>query len=173
MIVKFVRHAEAKKDKITKIGHQELKLVKKQRETFSFAKVYSSPLNRCVRTARVFQNKYKIELEILEGLKDRELLKTKQPQNEDEQMWYDNYLNPMFSHESPEGCKEYLARNFLQFKKIIDTHIDKNENVIIVAHSGTFYALNAYINGIYKNKNINWYRIGTCDSVYFEINERI
>ena len=41
---------------------------------------------------------------------------------------------------------------------------------MIVAHSGTFYALMAYINGLQKNKNINWYRIGTCDSVYFEIN---
>ncbi len=173
MIIMFVRHAEAKNDKLTKFGKEQLKMVAKERETFAFSKIYCSPLNRCVSTARVFQDKYGLDMEILEGIRDRQLIATKKPQNEDEQEWYDNYLNPMYSHENPEGCKEYLARNFLQFKKIIDTHIDNNENVILVAHSGTFYSLLAYLNGIYKNKNINWYRLSTCGKVYFEINERI
>ena len=173
MILMFVRHADAKNDKLTKFGKKQLKMVAKEKENFVFSKIYCSPLNRCVSTARVFQNKLKLELDILEGIRDRQLLKTKQPQNEKEQEWFDNYLNPMFSSESPEGCKEYLARNFLQFKKIIDKHIDANENVIVVAHSGTFYALMAYINGIYKNKNINWYRLSNCGRVYFEINERV
>lgn len=173
MILLFIRHAEAKNDKLTRFGKKELKHLFKEKETFKFSKIYSSPMNRCVKTAQAFQKKYKLEIEVMEGLRERELLATRKPQNEDEQEWYDNYLNPMYSHKDPEGCKEYLGRVFLQFKKIIDTHIDNNENAIVVAHSGTFYALLAYVNGIYKNKNINWYRLGTCDRVYFEINERI
>lgn len=173
MIIMFVRHAEAKNNKLTKFGKEQLKMVLREQENFEFSKIYCSPVNRCLETASVFQEKHGLDVEVLEGIRDRQLLKTKDPQNADEQEWYDNYLNPMFSHENPEGCKEYLARNFLQFKKIIDKHIDKNENVILVAHSGTFYALLAYINGVYKNKNINWYRLGTCGKVYIEINERI
>lgn len=173
MIIMFMRHADAKSDKLTKLGKKQIKLFLSEKETFKFSKIYSSPKNRCVKTARVLQKKNKIKLEIVEGLKERELLSTITPQNENEQKWYDNYLNPMFSNESPEGCKEFLARNFIEFKAIIEKHIDANENVIIVAHSGTFYALLAYVNGIQKNKNLTWYRIGTCDRVYFEINERV
>ena len=106
-------------------------------------------------------------------MKERELLKTGKPQNEKEQEWYDNYMNPMFSFDSPEGCKEFLTRNFVEFKRIINHHFERNENAIIVAHSGTFYCLMAFINGIQKNKNINWYRLGTGNKVYFEINEKV
>ena len=171
MILMFVRHADAKNDKITKLGKKQLKLLLKEKEGFEFAKIYSSPANRCIKTARPFQVKKKLSLEIVEGLRERELLKTEKPQNDKEQEWYDNYLNPMHSSENPEGCKEYLARNFIEFKRIIDNHIDNNENAILVAHSGTFYALNAYINGLQKNKNINWYRLGSADRVYYEINK--
>lgn len=171
MILMFVRHADAKKDKLTKFGKKQIKFRLKEKETFSFNKIYVSPANRCIKTARPFQLKKKIAMEVVEGLKERQLLKSGKPQNEQEQEWYDNYLNPMYSSVDPEGCKEYLARNFIEFKRIIENHIDKNENAMIVAHSGTFYALMAYVNGLQKNKNINWYRIGTCDSVYFEINK--
>ena len=173
MIIMFVRHAEAKNDKITDFGKKQLLMAKKENESFEFAKIYSSPLNRCVATAKAFQEKFSVDLEVLDGLKDRELLEHRKPQNEDEEEWYENYLNPMFSHDKPEGCKEFLARNFTQFKRVINKHIDNDENIVLVAHSGTFYALLAYVNGVYKNKFINWYRIGTCSKVYFEINERI
>ena len=169
----FVRHADAKSDKITKFGKKQLKMFVSEKEGFKFSKIYSSPKNRCLKTARALQKKFKTQLEIVEGLKERELLSTREPQNEKEQEWYDNYMNPLYSNESPEGCKEYLARNFIEFKRIIEHHIDANENAVIVAHSGTFYALLAYINGIQKNKKLNWYRLGTCNKVYFEINEKV
>lgn len=169
MILMFVRHADAKNDKLTKLGRKQCKLALKDKEKFKFTKIYSSPANRCVKTARYFQNKYKIPLEILYNMKERELLKTVKPQNEQEQEWYDNYLNPAYSSKEPEGCKEYLTRNFVEFKKIIDTHIENDENAIIVAHSGTLYALYAYINGIAKGKDITWIRIANCSKIYFEI----
>lgn len=173
MIIKFVRHAESKNNKLTKLGKIQCKIAAKEKDAFKYEKIYCSPSPRCVKTARYFQNKLKMQVEIVEGLRERELLKTKEPQNEEEKKWYDNYLNPMYSSENPEGCKEYLARNFIEFARIIDNHIDKNENVMIVAHSGTFYALMAYINGIQKNKDITWYRIGNLNSVYIELNSRV
>lgn len=173
MIIKFIRHADSKKDKLTKLGKKQCKLALKQKDTIKYEKIYSSPIGRCVRTARYFQNKLKLQVEIVEGLKERGSLKTKMPQTEQEQLWYDNYLNPFFSNEEPEGCKEFLARNFIEFNRIVDAHIDKDENVVIVAHSGTFYALMAYINGIQKNQDLVWYRLTNCAQVIVEIKSRI
>ena len=169
----FVRHAEAVSDEITKFGKKQLAMVSDEEERFEFAKIYTTPANRCRETAGAYQKKFNLDVQVLDGLRERELLATKKPQNEKEQEWYDNYLNPLYSSSEPEGCKEFLARNFTQFKKIVNEHFDKNENAVIVAHSCTFYALMAFVNGIYKNKNVNWYRIGTCNKVYIEINERM
>ncbi len=173
MIIMFVRHGDSKNDKLTRLGKKQCKLAVKDKEKFTFAKIYSSSANRCVKTARFFQNKYKISLEICHNLKERELLKTASPQNEKEQEWYDNYLNPEYSSKEPEGCKEYLTRNFVEFKKIVDNHIEKNENAIIVAHSGTLYALASYVGGIAKGKDITWMRTANCSKVYFEIPEKV
>lgn len=169
MIIMFVRHAEHKNDKLTKLGKLQCQLLLKSKENIKFTKIYSSPANRCVLTAKAIQKKWKLPLEICENLKERELLKTAEPQNEQEQEWYDNYMNPLYSSENPEGCKNFLTRTFVEFKKIIDEHIEKQENVVIVAHSGTLYALSAYVNGIKKNKNLVWLRAGNCSKVYFEV----
>lgn len=173
MIIMFVRHGDAKNDKLTKIGKKECKLAVKNKEKINFSKIYCSVTPRCVKTARYFQLKYKLPLVVLDGLRERELLPNAEPQNEKEKEWFDNYMNPFYSSKEPEGCKEFLTRNFIEFKKIIDEHIDKNENVILVAHSGTLYSLMAYINGIKKNGNINWMRAGNCSKIYFEVLERI
>ncbi len=173
MILMFVRHAEAVSDEITEFGKRQIELAVQEEINHKFAKIYTSPANRCVETASAFCEKLNLGIEVVDGFAERELLKTKYPKNKKEQEWYDNYLNPIYSSKSPEGCKEYLARNFREFKKIINKHFEKNENAIMVAHSCTFYALMAFLNGVYKNKNIKWYRITTCGRVYFEINERV
>ncbi len=172
MVIMFVRHGESKNDKLTKKGKIQCKLASNEKEKLNYAGIYSSSANRCVSTARYFQNRFKTHLTILNGLNERELLPNKTPQTDDEQEWYENYLNPMYSSTKPEGCKEFLARNFIEFKKIIETHFDKNENVVIVGHSCTFYALLAYLFGIQRGKDILWSRVSNCSKVYFEILEK-
>ena len=169
MIIMFVRHAEDKNDKLTKLGKLQCKMFLKSKETVKFSKIYTSPANRCLQTAKIIQNKWKLPLEITENLNERELLETAEPQNDHEKEWYENYMKPLYSSEKPEGCKDFLTRTFVAFKKIVNEHIEKNENVVIVAHSGILYALSAYINGIKKNKNLTWMRIGNCSKVYFEV----
>ena len=137
------------------------------KEEYEFSKIYSSVANRCRMTTGYFKEKFGLEVEFLKGVKDRELLSGK-PNNDDEQEWYNNYLNKNYSHKNPEGCKEFLERNFAEFDKIINAHKDKNENVILVAHSCTFYAIQEYFNRT-ENENIKYYRVGNCSKVYFEI----
>ena len=93
MIIMFVRHAEDKNDKLTKLGKLQCKLFLKSDETVKFDKIYTSPANRCLQTAKAIQHKWKLPLEICENLKERELLETAEPQNEHEQEWYNNYIN--------------------------------------------------------------------------------
>ena len=140
MIIMFVRHAEAKNNKITTLGKKQCELMSEQDEDYVFSKIYSSSVDRCKETAKYFQKKYNLELEVIDKIRDRDVLKGA-PQTDDEKLWYDNYLNKNFSHQKPEGCKEFLDRNFEEFRRIIEKHKDKNENVILVAHSCTFYAL--------------------------------
>ena len=78
-------------------------------------------------------------------------------------------MNPLYSSEKPEGCKEYLTRTFMEFERMVKTHIEKDENIVIVAHSCTTYALSAFINGIKKDHDIVWSRIGNCSRLYFEV----
>lgn len=172
MIIMFVRHGESKNDKLTKFGKIQCKFAVRKKDKIKFDKIYCSPANRCVKTARYFQKRLKIETEICENLAERQLLKNGTPQNEDEQEWFDNYLNPLYEHEEPEGCKDYLTRSFVEFKRIVDENIKSNTNVIIVGHSCTSYALASFVYGIEKGKDIQWSRIGNCSKVYYEINEK-
>lgn len=168
MIIMFVRHGDSVNDKLTELGKSQCELAVKGKEGYRFSKIYSSVAGRCKETAEYFKERFSLEIEYLKGVKDRELL-SGSPKNDDEQEWYVNYLNKNFSHKKPEGCKEFLQRNFLEFDEILKRHKDKNENVILVAHSCTFYAIQEYFNPS-DNENIKYYRLGNCSKVYFEIN---
>lgn len=167
MIIMFVRHGDAIDDNLTDLGRKRCELMCQGEETYNFAKVYCSTVNRCKQTAEYFKNIYSLEVEYLEDLKDREVL-LDTPANNIEWLWYNNYLNKNFSHDKPEGCKEFLQRNFKAFQKIIERHKIKNENVILVAHSCTFYALQEYLQNS-KSDEIKYYRLSNCAKVYFEV----
>ena len=168
MIIMFVRHAEAEKDKLTDLGRKQCELMCLQDENYKFSKIYCSTINRCKETAEYLKLKYNLEVEYSDRLIDREVL-DKDPETLNEKEWYDNYLNKNYSCKKPEGCKEFLERNFKVFDYIINKHKGKNENIILVAHSCTFYAIQEYLNSS-KNENINYSRLSNCARVYFEIN---
>ncbi len=168
MIIMFVRHAEAKDNVLTELGRKQCEIMCEQEEQYKFSKIYCSSIERCKDTAEYLKNKYKLDVEYLDNLRDREVLDST-PQNKDEKEWYDNYLNKNYSHTNPEGCKEFLQRNFKVFDNILNLHKSKSENVILVAHSCTFYALQEYINAS-RNEMVNYYRLSNCSRIYFEIN---
>ena len=168
MILMFVRHAEAEGDKITTFGKRQCEFMCEQHEDYEFTKIYSSSVNRCKETAKYFQDKYNLPVEYVHDVRDREVLDA-EPCNAQERLWFDNYLNKTFSNDKPEGCREFLFRNFKEFDRIINNHKDRNENIILVAHSCTFYALQEYLNPS-KNNYINYSRLSNCSKIYFEIN---
>lgn len=167
MILMFVRHGESVNDELTEFGKKQCEFMVMGEEDYKFSKLYCSVANRCKQTASYLSEKYSLEPEYISGVKDREMLKT-EPKNEDEKEWYDNYLNKNYSHKNPEGCKEFLERNFKEFDRIINNHKSSNENVILVAHSCTFYALREYLNKS-DSEEINYCRLSNCSKIYFEI----
>ncbi len=167
MIILFIRHAEANGDKLTRFGKKQAKLNFSQKEDYEFAKIYSSPTRRCWKTAKIYNKKRKLPLEADVRLTERETLDSK-PVTKEEQLWFDNYLNPKFSSAEPEGCKEFLERVYEFLGERIFEHYQKNENIVIVAHSGIFYAVMSYFNKG-KKGDINWYKIGNASKVFFEI----
>ena len=168
MIIMYVRHADASGDKVTELGLEQCKLMTMQNDGFEFSKIYSSPMKRCEDTSRFLADKYNLKIELCDELGERKVLNGL-PNTDDEKEWFSNYLNPNYSHENPEGCKEFLARTSKVLDRIIKEHKDKNENVIISAHSCTLYAIMAYFNKQNTDK-INWYRVSNCAKVFFEIN---
>lgn len=168
MILMFVRHGESVNDELTELGRKQCELMVMGDEDYKFSKIYCSVMKRCKQTASYLSEKYNLETEFVAGVKDREMLKT-EPKADDEKEWYANYLNKNYSHKNPEGCKEFLERNFCEFDRIIKAHKDKNENIILVAHSCTFYALREYLNKS-EGSEINYCRLSNCSKIYFEIN---
>lgn len=167
MVIMFVRHGDAENDKLTALGKRQCELMASQNENYEFSKIYCSTQNRCKETAEYLKNKYGLKIEYLPKIVDRQIL-NHEPETADEQEWYDNYLNKNYKHKEPEGCYEFLKRNFEEFDKIIKNHKERNENVILVAHSCTFYAIQEYLNKS-SGQEINYYRLGNCSKVYFEI----
>ena len=170
MLILFIRHAEAKNDKLTSFGLKQCELLSNQTEDYEFFKIYSSPAYRCKKTAEYYNENKHLKLEIDERLNERETLENS-PQNEFEKLWYDNYMNPKFSSKQPEGCKELLDRVYDFLDEKISFHKQKNENFVVVSHSGIFYAFMSYFNRE-KTGDINWYKIGNASKVYFEIKNK-
>lgn len=176
MRICYIRHAKDKvgKDVIfkgdTSLTMQGKRILKQTIEYYDKEKavaIYTSPNKRAVQTAEIISKRYNIPVIVKEGLRERikfDYVKG----SEDEKIFWENYLNYNFQTDKFESCKTYIDRNFEVFKEIVDLHDKKDENVILVGHSATLYALNTFFNGIPRNKQIKWMQCGNCCMVKFE-----
>ena len=168
MRIYFLRHGKAnyKKDKLTQLGKKEAKMASLQFGHENIKKIYSSPALRCVQTAKIISKKLGVDFEIINEIHERN--KIKNPLTETEIEVNDNYLNYNYENESYFTCKNYIDQNINAIKKLVEKHLINEENFLIIAHSSTAYALNAYINGIPRNGKIKWMKIGNCSKLCYE-----
>ena len=168
MRICYVRHADHIDDKITKLGKKQIKLVVDQLAEENLQTIYCSPALRCLETAKLIADKLNLKIVIKSGLDER--FKIQEVKNEEEKQANLNYLNYKFKTENKdiETCKDYIDRNFKVFEEIVGTHKSNDENILIVAHSSTLYALNAYICGLPKDGYIKWMRSGNCSKICYE-----
>lgn len=162
MRIVIVRHGKYKNENLTHEGKCQIKLVSKQLEKFCFEKVFCSPLKRCTESAKIICKHLSLDYEIKEELTERWQLGHK-PTNKEEQLWWDNYLNPNVETKMPKDCKTFKNRTWKVFDEIIKTY---QKDVLIVAHSATTYAL---LNYMLKNEGEwKWQEIGNGEYVCYE-----
>ncbi len=174
MRICFIRHASDIKSRY--LGENTPLSIKGKRQIRNaveyYAKenikaIYTSPCKRAVETAEVIAKRFDLPVYVLPELNERVKFDYKKGSPEEKE-FMDNYLNYNFDTDKFESCKKFIDRNFVAFDTIIKNHYDKNENVMIVGHSATLYALNTYFTGIPKNKQIIWLQCGNCSMIKYE-----
>lgn len=176
MRICFIRHGSDIKPKflgedtsLSMLGVRQTKSSIRYYDSENIKAVYTSPCKRAYQTAEIIAKRYGVPIIVLDGLKERIKFDYKE-NTEEEKLFVENYLNYDFDTDKFESCKKFIDRNFEAFDIIINNHFQKNENVILVGHSATLYALNAYFNGIPKDKQIVWLQCGNCSMVKYEKN---
>ena len=167
MNIVFVRHGNDENDKLTKLGKLQAKLVSEDLTYENISKIYCSPKNRTLETAKIIARQLNIkDIIIDERITERE--KKNDTMTKEEIAEFDaNYLNPKFSRKNPEGGKEYVERIF-SFIKSIKKENPKTSVVLIVGHSSMVYVLLAYMFKSYLKENMVWARLGNCSKLCLE-----
>ncbi len=169
MRVILFRHGENVGDELTAQGHRTVKNVGKQLREFNIKKIFTSSAKRCQQTTEILSKILNLKnIVVKDELKERFQLH-RLPGNKAEQRWWDNYMN--LSYVEPkndrvgETLQEFVARNNKIFNEILKTS-NKDEDVLIVAHSATSYALTSFI---YNTNEIKWMKLGNANYIMFEI----
>ena len=168
MRIILFRHGEHKNDKLTSVGKQQVKQIGEQLKAFNVKKIYTSPTGRCMESAKILSKLLAVaEIKIKAELYERFQLEHT-PTNDAEQEWWDNYMNLSFNpakNKVGETCAEYINRNQKLFKEIVKT-TPTDEDILIVAHSSTSYALTSFI---WKTKKLQWMKLGNACYIVFEV----
>lgn len=161
-----MRHGDHIENKLNKLGKKQVEFSSKYLEKLNISKIYCSPINRCKESACIASRVLKKDIIIDNRLREREKIASQREEKDLE--WYNNYLNVNYSSSDPEGAKEFFGRikDFVEY--IIRKH-DFSENVLLVGHSSTLYALAAYFYGV-KSEAI-WMALGNGSIVCFETKE--
>ena len=169
MRIILFRHGERQGDNLTKVGKRNVKVMSKQLKEFHFKALYCSPATRCMQTTQILLKKLNLpDLQVREGLDERWQLKHA-PTSKEEQAWWDNYMNLDYRSSTFETCHDFVTRNAKVFDEIKE-NFDDEDDILIVAHTATAYALLAYIT---KKSNgvIDWIKIGNCNYLTFELDK--
>lgn len=167
MRIILFRHGERIGDRLTKVGKRTTKCMANQLKEFNIKGVFSSPTQRCLQTAKIIGDQLKLpEVEVREGLTERMQL-NHAPTSREEQEWWDHYMDLAYRSSSFETCFDFVARNANVFEEIKE-RFDQHDDILIVAHTATAYALLAYITKK-QSGTIPWMRIGHSNYIVFEI----
>lgn len=156
MKIIFVRHGETnlKTGKLSRKGIQQIKDARKYLQNEKISAIYCSPKTRALQSANILNKNIQVPLSIINNFDEREQLpdgcKTKL-QKEYEKFYF-SYLHESNEYET---CKKFISR-FCSSLKQIENKTKKSDTILIVAHSSSLYAINAFVNGIPKDNEIKW-----------------
>ncbi len=166
----IARHGETDWNKVNKIqgredismnqkGIEQVMKVSEGLKNIKFEKIYSSPLDRALQTAKLISGSediiidetiYEIGFGALEGLEYGDIRgKEKKDLNDDqEKIW--NFFEAPHKYKPIEGGESYedLINRVNKFLKEMKSKHAKNENVLVVTHSTFIHALVSVVENI-------------------------
>ena len=167
MRIILFRHGERKNDNLTLTGKHNVKKMASQLKEYNITRVFCSPTMRCKQTEKIIRKTLKTPpAEIREELNERWQLNHK-PVTKEEIDWWNNYMNLDFNSYVGETCKDFVSRNNIVFNEI-KNRFNKDDDILIIAHTATAYALLAYITNK-QSGNIDWVKLGNANYLAFEI----
>ena len=157
MKICLVRHAEIKRYVgelipdavgISLKGKRTAKKVANYLKNENVTVVYSSPIERASQTAKVIAKAFNVDHITMKQFTERKGVISRTPL---EQEWADNYLNLDYRNGKVETISDFYKANFegldmvIKENKLKETK-EKEQTIVIVAHSSNLYAFNAYFN---------------------------
>ena len=157
MRICFVRHAEVKRYlgelipddvHISGKGKKTAKRVADYLKDENVSIVYSSPIQRAVDTADIIAKAFNVDHITMKQFTERKGVIPRTPL---EQEWFENYLNLDYRNGKVETITDFYKANYegldlvIKENKLKETK-EKEQTIVIVAHSSNLYAFNAYFN---------------------------
>lgn len=158
MKIIFIKHGKSSfsTDKLTLLGKLQMSAVKKQLKNESIDAIFCAPETRTLQSAKMLSTKFNKPLYIIKEFAERTPLSPDKQEMIEEFQKY--YLSYNYENENFETCNKYLNRVFVGIEQILSQE-NELHNVIIVAHSSTLQAINTYINGLPKDKQVKWIQL--------------
>ena len=164
MRIYFMRHGDYREKSLNSLGKKQVKYSSRYLSNCNIVSIYSSPLTRCMESALIVNKLLKKDIIVDDRLKERE--KIASMRTSDDEKWFKNYLNVNYSSKKPEGAKQFFSR-IKEFVLDIKEKHSEEENILVVGHSSTLYALAAYFYNVVDEAV--WMAMGNGSIVCFEI----
>ena len=180
MRICFVRHAEIKRYVgelipdavgISWKGKRTAKKVAEYLKNENVSIVYSSPITRASETAEIIAKAFNVDHITMKQFTER---KGVVPRNPLEQEWADNYLNLDYRNGKVETISDFYKANYdgldmiIKENKLKETK-EKEQTIVIVAHSSNLYAFNAYFNKLPLKGKAVWMQCSNGAVVKYQV----
>lgn len=166
MRIYLMRHGDYNNERLTRLGKKQVKFSSEYLKKCNISKIYSSPSRRCIESSeivsKVLNKKYEVREEINERNKIASL------RDNDEEEWFENYLNMNYSCKDKEGSKEFFSRVRNLIEEVINNN-NLDDNILFVAHSSISYAMAAYF--FKEREYATWMAMGNASIICFEVKE--
>jgi len=147
-------------------GIKQANITKEKLINIHFSKIYSSPLNRCLETAKIL-NKDNLQIITDDRLLERNFgdLEGTQGNNIEDFLIYNK--NSDFFNVEP--IQTFFSRIHRFLEEIINNSND--DKILIVTHNGVNTAINCFFNPELTNTNLRLLNIKNCDYKKYVINK--
>ena len=142
-------------------GIEQAYITKEKLKNITFDKIYSSPLIRAIKTAKIIRNQ---DIIIDERIIERS--------NGDLEGKLKTEIKDIIDFNDPNSNK-YNIEPIDKFRKRINNFLDEitsdltSNNILIVTHAGVGIYMRCYFEGEPPNKNYNKYKINNCEIIKY------